>query len=399
MKIIYHHRIGSKDGQAVHLEELIGALGAMGHTVLLVGPGSFGQATFGHDPGLLTRAKQIVPKQIYELAELCHNIVAFPRLLLAYWKFKPDFVYERCNLYSLAGTLLRKTVGAPLILEVNSPLARERGNFGGLGLPGAAAALERWVWRSADFVLPVTEVLAGELRTAGVDGDRLAIIPNAIDPEKFRTNAGGTAVREELGLSDRVVLGFTGFVRPWHGLETVIELLAQSGFPKNVHLLIVGDGPAIPELRAKAETLKVASRVTFTGLVGRDRIAQVIDAFDIALLPQCVDYCSPLKIFEYMAAGKAIVAPDQSNIREVLTSGRSALLFAPDEPKAMAEAIAQLVNDEKLRSALGSEAHALISSRGYTWRKNAERVSALGAAAARRRSGRVVQLAERQSER
>jgi glycosyltransferase involved in cell wall biosynthesis len=143
------------------------------------------------------------------------------------------------------------------------------------------------------------------------------------------------------------------------------------------------------DLKAQARGLGVSDRVTFAGLVGRDRIARYVAAFDIALLPKCVEYCSPLKLFEYMAAGKAIVAPDQPNIREILEAGSSCLMFDPDCPESMAGAILRLANDSTLRDVLGRAARSLIASRGYTWRQNAERVGVIGAAAARREGGQL----------
>lgn len=393
MKILYLHRILSKDGMVVHLEELIEALRTLGHEVVLVGPASFAHAEFGHDPKLLTRIKQSIPKKVYEIVECFYNVVAFVRLLSAYSKFHPDVVYERCNLYSFAGVLLKKLTRVPLILEVNAPLARERKNFGGLGFPGFAAAGERWTWRNADIVLPVTAVLAAEIAEAGVTSDRLAVTPNAIDPGKFDAVCNSAAAREEFGLSDKIVLGFVGFVRDWHGLDQVIDLLARPDLPTNTHLMIVGEGPAIADLKSKAKKLGVEDRVIFAGLVERSQIAQIVAAFDIALVPKCVEYCSPLKLFEYMAAGKAILAPDQENIREILTSGKSALLYQPNAPGAMADGIAELVHNTALREKLGREAQSLISRRGYTWRANAERVTKLAALLVQRRRGGKAPLA------
>jgi glycosyltransferase involved in cell wall biosynthesis len=90
-----------------------------------------------------------------------------------------------------------------------------------------------------------------------------------------------------------------------------------------------------------------------------------------------VEYASPLKLFEYMALGKAIVAPDQPNIREVLEADVSGLLFDPAEPASMTAAIARLTRDEGLRARLGAGARNAIEERGYTWKANARRVSAL----------------------
>ena len=101
---------------------------------------------------------------------------------------------------------------------------------------------------------------------------------------------------------------------------------------------------------------------------------ETVAGFDIALQPRSVDYASPLKIFDYMAAGRAIVAPDQPNIREVLQDGRTALLFDPARPDAMWEAVARLLEDRGLRARLGQAARAELEARDYTWRGNAKRI-------------------------
>ena len=376
MKILYHHRIRSKDGQAVHLEELIGSFRELGHEVLLVGPEAFERASFGHDPKLLSAMKKLIPKFVYELLEIGYNFRAYFRLRRACASFLPDVIYERYNLYSLAGVWCRNQGRVPLLLEVNAPLASERAKFGGLGFPGIARRLEGWVWRNADSVLPVSHVLGDEIRVAGVDPARITIIPNGVHPGHF-CNVEEATVKQELNLRGKIVLGFAGFVRDWHGLNSVVDLMARPDVPSNLHFVVIGDGPAVGPLRKQVEDLNVADRVSFAGLVARERLPRLLAAFDIALLPRCVEYCSPLKLFEYMAAGKAIVAPAQDNVREVLEDQISGLLFSPENCEAMAAAILRLANDADLRIRLGGLARQLISSRGYTWTHNAERVSAI----------------------
>ena len=380
MKILYHHRIRSKDGQAVHLEELIGALRAAGHDVVIAGPASFARASFGHEPKLLGAMKKRMPKALYELLELGYNLPAYRRLYRAWREHRPDALYERCNLYLLAGVWLRRRTGVPLLLEVNAPLARERGAFGGLGFPRLARKLEHLVWRSADFVLPVTHVLARELRAAGVPAERIAVIPNAIDPARFMQQPDTEAAKAALGLSGKLVIGFTGFMRDWHGLDAVVDWMAGPDAPREMHLLLVGEGPALPHLKAQAAALGIAGRISFAGLVDRDTVAKMVAAFDIALQPKAVEYCSPLKLFEYMALGKAIAAPDQENIREVLAPEISGLLFDPARPQSLTAAISRLAGDESLRARLGAEARRTIAARGHTWMENARRVAALAEA-------------------
>ncbi len=173
------------------------------------------------------------------------------------------------------------------------------------------------------------------------------------------------------------MLGFTGFVRDWHGLDRVIDAIAKDGADHPRMLFVIGDGPARAALEAQAASLGIASRVVFTGIVPRDEIPGYVATFDIALQPAVVSYASPLKLFEYLALGRAIVAPDQPNIREVLDDGVNALLFDVADPDGLTGAIDRLTGDAALRERLARGARLSIAERGLTWTRNAERVVAL----------------------
>jgi glycosyltransferase involved in cell wall biosynthesis len=123
--------------------------------------------------------------------------------------------------------------------------------------------------------------------------------------------------------------------------------------------------------------LGVADRLFFTGVVTRDDVAKVAMAFDIALQPDVTPYASPLKLFEYMAMGHAIVAPDLPNIREVLSHNEDAILFTPGDAKAFSEAVAALAQDANLRRRLGVQAMKNIEVNDRTWRANARRIAAM----------------------
>lgn len=367
MRIIYSHRIQSRDGQSVHLDEIVAALRGLGHEVMVVGPGLYERARFGGESRLLAQLRRAVPRALLELAELAYNIPAAWRLLRACREFRPDFIYERYNLYFLAGTMARRWCGVPLLLEVNAPVCEERAKFGGLALPWLARALQRGVWRSADRVFAVTGVLRQMIVAAGAAADRVIVIPNAIEPRSFP----GEPYRARPGAA--VTLGFIGFVRDWHGLDRVIDhLAADRSVP--LELVVAGDGPALPALRERAAALGVASRVRFLGLQPRVAVPGLIRQFDIALQPSAVPYASPLKIFEYMAGGRAIVAPDQPNIREILADRETALLFDPADPEGLWRAVRRLADDPALRQRLGANAARALAARGYTWRCNAARI-------------------------
>ncbi|NNF67627.1 MAG: glycosyltransferase family 4 protein, partial [Gammaproteobacteria bacterium] len=108
--------------------------------------------------------------------------------------------------------------------------------------------------------------------------------------------------------------------------------------------------------------------------VGRDEVAEYIACFDIALQPSVTPYASPLKLFEYMAMEKAIIAPGTPNIREVLQDGVSAFLFDPADAGSMRGAINKLCNDPSLRARLAAGAKAEITRQRLTWDENAERI-------------------------
>jgi glycosyltransferase involved in cell wall biosynthesis len=375
LRILYSHRIQSRDGQGVHLQALVDSLRAEGHAVRIVGPAAFEKAELGGESGFLSGLRRLLPPFAAELAELAYSVPAYLRLLRAARAFRPDVIYERYNLFFLSGAMLARRLRLPFLVEVNAPLAEERARFGNLRLRRLARWSEAFVWRRADRVLPVTEVLAGHVVAAGVPRARIAVIPNGIDPEEFEGHTEGPPATP-----GELTLGFIGFVRDWHGIDHVIRAIAAWQGTPRLRLLMIGEGPARPGLQRLAAELGIADRVRFTGLAPRAEVPGLIGSFDIALQPAAVPYASPLKVFEYMAAGRAIVAPDQPNLREVLEHDRTAVLFDPARPGAMGEAVLRLAGDPALRARLGAAARAEVLARDLTWRGNARRVAALFAA-------------------
>lgn len=378
MKILYHHRTASKDGQAVHIEEMIAAMRSLGHEVRVVAPAIGEEGQMGGKVGWVHHLKRALPKAVYELLELAYTLVAYRRLKRAAEEFKPDFIYERYNLFLLAGVLLKRKLRIPLILEVNSPLVYERSRHsGGLSLQSLARWSERVAWRNANFVLPVTEVLARHVKAYGVPAERIAVIPNGINEAHFTCAPTRDVAKATLGLEGQLVLGFTGFVRDWHGVDRVVRWLATDTAPSNAFLLVVGDGPVRREIEQLAVDLGVADRIRFTGVVDRSKVPAFVAAFDIALQPAVTAYASPLKLMEYLVLGKAIVAPTEPNLLEVLTDRRNALMFDAKDPHGFEGALTTLCGDPALRASLEGEARDTIRRLDLTWLGNARRVTSL----------------------
>jgi glycosyltransferase involved in cell wall biosynthesis len=382
MKILYHHRTASKDGQAVHIEEMIAALRKLGHEVRVVAPASGEEGQMGGGVGWVQRMRDALPSAVYELLELAYSWVAYRRLAAAAAEFEPDVIYERYNLFLLAGVMLKRRRGIPLLLEVNAPLVHERSlHSGGLSLKTLARWAEGKAWRGADYVLPVTRVLGEHVRAYGVPDDRIVVIPNGINEAHFAAAPTPEQAKAERGLAGKLVLGFTGFVRDWHGMDKVIRWMAMPVAPAHAHLLVVGDGPVRSELEQLARDLGIAERVTFTGVVHRDQVPGWVASFDIALQPAVVPYASPLKLMEYLALGKAVVAPSTPNLCEVLTDGDNALLFDEQSRDGLELALARLCADEALRTRLAIGARESIAQQDLTWDGNARRVAMLAGSA------------------
>ena len=369
MRILYSHRIQSRDGQSVHLEELISAFRAEGHDVMVVGPSFYEQSDFGGESRMVALVRRFLPDAAKELAELAYNVPMYRRLRAAAADFKPDIIYERYNLYYLAGAWLARQTGLPFYVEVNSPLAEERIKFGRLRLARLAHRSERTVWRAATRVLAVTEVLKGIVVASGISPGRVGVVPNGIVLDRFPP-------RPPHASDGPLTIGFVGFVRDWHGMDALIDAMARHSGRK-LRLVVVGDGPVRAALEAQAARLGLADSVQFTGVVPNDQVPEWVATFDVALQPKVTSYASPLKNFDYMASGAAIVAPDQPNMREILEHDRTALLFDPDRPAALWDAVERLVNDPALIARLGAAARAELEAKDYTWRGNARRIVAM----------------------
>jgi glycosyltransferase involved in cell wall biosynthesis len=195
-----------------------------------------------------------------------------------------------------------------------------------------------------------------------------------VNLKRFTQEARG-GLRDSLGIGERTVIGFVGWFRRWHGIELLIEAFKKSGLSDGrAVLLLVGDGPAMPELRAQVENNGIQSSVIFTGPVSHKQIPSYLGLFDIAVQPAANEYCCPMKILEYMGLAKAIVAPRQENIEELLDDGSSALLFAPGDAESFGHALEVFANDTALRSRTGENALTSIHKRRLLWQSNAQQV-------------------------
>ena len=373
MKILYHHRIKSRDGQYIHIRSLVDALRRRGNTVEEIGLTAGETFSLGEESPFWKGLVDRVPSPIMELLGYVYSLPAAFWIWSRLLRDPPDLLYERYALGNFAGVLAARWAGVPIFLEVNSPLAQEKKETGHLSFSSLARLSERSILRAADRVLVVSRALKDIFVDRGVDPRRIAVIPNGIDPEPF-LRGDREGFRRRFGLGEAVVLGFVGFFREWHRLDLLLDLLETAPPEPSLKLMLVGDGPARPGLEERIREKGIAEKVVWTGILDRHEIPSALAAMDIAVQPDVTAYASPLKLFEYMAAGKAVVAPRRRNIREIIEEGRSGLLFEPENLETLVGAVRRLVKDPELRRRMGDAARETLLERGYTWEANADRV-------------------------
>jgi len=351
----------------------VNALKELGHEIIMVEPNSINQKEFGKSAKGVQGLRDNLPGFVHEILEFCYSFYDFFKLRQAIKENKPDCIYERYNLYLPSGIWAKKLFKLPLILEINSPLYEERKINNGISIDFLAQWTERYVWKNADHLLPVTQVLANIIAEEGISHKKMTVIHNGINLKHFPWPvAVSNEIIQQYQLENKLILGFVGFVREWHRLDRVLDAIASH--PKqNWHLFLVGDGPGRKVLEEHAEKLNISDRMTITGIVSRDKMPQYQSVFDLALQPDVTSYASPLKLFEYMALGKAILAPDMDNIKEILTANKNALLFGNEID--FQEKLIHLCRSSELREKLGDNAKVTVEQKEFYWLENARKIA------------------------
>ena len=285
-----------------------------------------------------------------------------------------DLVYERYSLWSYAAMEYARSAAVPGLLEVNAPLVEEQARHRHLvDRPGAERVRAR-VFQAATAILAVSDPLAAQLRSAQ-PGARLYVVPNGVNPDSFSA-AVAPALPPAAGT---FTIGFVGSLKPWHGLATLVEAFADLARRDPAwRLLLVGDGPERAALESQLVMAApgMARRVHFAGAVRHDEIPAYLASMDVAVAPY-PDlpgfYFSPLKLFEYMAAGLPVVASRVGQIGEVIEDGGNGLLCRPDSARELAAVLERLRQDEPLRRRLGQAARRAVRT-GHTWNAVVRRI-------------------------
>lgn len=387
MRILYlaDIRFPLERANGIQSAETCHALASRGHEVTLVvrpdtaSPARDPLAFYGLDALATLRVARVPAggsarrRRLTYLASAVRRAVSRPRADILYTRdlgvaswilrlpgwARPPLVYESHGLAHVFGA----TLGDLLSNAAKASRGKQR----------RLAARERQVWRAAEGYVTLTAALRHGLESAWGARPRVSTVPDGMRLPVGRTFAAPCA-------GPTVTVAYAGHLYPWKGVETLLRAIARV---PGVNGLIVGGHPAeadLPRLQALARDLHLEGRVRFTGLVAPPDVAAHVAGADILVLPNSASavsatYTSPLKLFEYLAAGRAIVASDLPALREVLTHEVDALLVPPDDPGALAGAVRRLAEDRTLAARLARAAFDLAPR--FTWARRAERLEAL----------------------
>ena len=388
MKIVYYSphpnlNFGAPSGPGTHMREMAKAFEDLGHEVqlcILGGETWVAGASVPQSGGLKQRVKPLIPKLLWHTLK-DRNLAAFDRhageeLQAAIDHFQPDLIYERGYYLMTSGVDVAAKNKVQHILEINAPYPEEKVDMEGRSLlHKSAEQAERQQFEGTSELVVVSSALADyykkrypEIRTP------IVVTPNAIRNPKFVSDKhAARSVRQKWGIPETsLVIGFVGSIFPYHGVDDLIAAFTDLTGGDH-HLLVVGGGAWLPELRVQAEGGGAARRIHFTDNVPHAEVAAHIAAMDITVMAKSNWYGSPVKLFEYGLHQKAIVAPDVVPVHDVMVQGEHGLLVKDRD--SLLRAVQKLVNEEDLRIKLGACFGQKVRAE-HTWKQMAAKVLA-----------------------
>ena len=272
--------------------------------------------------------------------------------------------------------------GLPMIYEVRGfphmSTSSMRPGFGFTAKYRLHHAMEMQVANSADHVFAITSGVHAELERNGVDPEKITLLPNGINMERFVPQSRDQKLEQQLNVTGKTVIGYVGSLVEYEGLNLLLEALATllQSHPNTV-LLMVGDGPVIAPLRHQAHTLGLDHAVRFTGSVAPEEVERYYSLIDIAPFPRLglpvCEIVSPMKPFEALGMEKAVVVSSVGALTEIVQDGVTGLVFQKDSSASLTEVLNRLLDDPDLARRLGAQGRSWVLE-NRTWEQHAAHV-------------------------
>ncbi len=297
-------------------------------------------------------------------------------------EFRPDVLHAHSPvLDALAGLIVSKRRGIPLVNEIRA-FWEDAAVGNGTGTEGSARyratrALETFAVRHADATAVICEGLRGDLVARGLDADRIMVSPNGVDLTVFgEPGPRDSDLATDLGLTDETI-GFIGSFYDYEGLDGLIAAMpALVARRPGLKLVMVGGGPMEGALRAQAAASSASAAIRFVGRVAHTEVERYYSVIDVLVYPRksmrLTDLVTPLKPLEAMAQRRLVAASDVGGHRELIRDGVTGTLFAPDDPAALASAVAVMFDDRSDWDARRAAGRAFVETE-RDWATNVAR--------------------------
>lgn len=265
-----------------------------------------------------------------------------------------DLIYERYALGKSTTSRFASKQEIPHVLEVNAPLADEQERYRGRAETGQDQEHDQFLFSNANQVLAVSTAVGDYARSRGADNESVRVCPNGIDTRRFNRNVDGTVIRKQFLPKDKIVLGFHGRLRPWHGFDQLVDSvdrLLNRELP--LHLFVIGEGDFSRLQHLPPENY------TKLGWQPHERIPELVAAFDLLPLtyqPGVPCYFSPLKLMEAMACSVVPLVPDMGDLPLTISHGKTGMVYPAGDMQALEQQIDTLVRSPELRISMGSRA-------------------------------------------
>jgi glycosyltransferase involved in cell wall biosynthesis len=376
--LAYLHYLTADDMACHHARQFAEAARGLGHRVDVHAMNQAADPGAGPArPGVLKRRLR---RWLHEPRALLMNAPYLHAELARLRAARPDVLLVRDHFFTATCVPLARRLGLPLVVEVNAPAAESRLYLDQYAhLPAVPERLQAWKLRRADAVTAVSTPLKRHLvATCGLAAERVSVCPNGADATRFHPDLAPDPALAGAG----PLVGFIGSFQPWHGTALLAAMIRRVAAARPAaRFALVGDGP---ERAALVDGLAdLGARLIVTGTMPHARMPAVVAALDVGVLPAADFYRCPLKLVEWMAAGRALVAPRHAPIAELVDDGAHGVLVAPDDAAALSAAVVALLDAPERRAALGAAAAARVQAT-LTWTHNAERVLAVCERARRR---------------
>lgn len=357
-------------GASIHIQAMIRAFEALGHDVLCLTARAGGCGPLKVEE--VPQIHQGSDRTAKEHAAMAQSRAIEDRLVALHAEAPFAMIYERYSLWSAAGIRAARRLGIPVTVEVNAPLIDEQRAFRELACEAEAQEIETEVLQGADLLAAVSDQVGAWLLRQGARRAAVKVIGNAVDTAAFHPGITPNAPVPD----GAFCVGFTGSLKRWHGVDTL--LAAFRTLRKNVsnaHLLIAGDGPKRGWIEGFVAGADLQDAVTLTGWLDHDALPPLIARMDVATAPYPAaedHYFSPLKLYEYLAVGRPVVASDIGQTAGLLTGSDAACLLPPGDAHALSRCLADLAHDPERRAHMA--AASAVEGRRHDWTDNARAV-------------------------